>query len=606
MTKTLLFASLLALFNPLLGQAQSWFEANNPFGGRVLQIHETSEGSLLAGTTRGLYRSFNNGATWQNISGEFPNFPVLDVNSTPTGTLISLFSTLLRRSVDGGATWETLPAQDWTSLNIIVVNGVGQIFINTNNSVWRSSDNGDTWTRLTIDTNVPSLRALELSPDGELFAGTFNRKIYRSDDNGDNWTELFTAGNDIGTFAFDGNSTVYGATSFAGAYKSMDNGDNWSLLPALPGANGALDLNVNASGEVFAAAFDGGVLRSGDGGSTWEDITFDLIDPGVRKIFLSSVQDLYVGTLSAGVQMLSANTWTAKNEGIGAIQIDRFVSIDGVLYACTSAGVFISEDGGRSWRQSLRGMDDPEIAALAQAPNGDLYAGGEMLYISEDGVNWTKISQSFPDSEITATDILVEPGGRVIVATEDYGIRYTDNRGQSFSSANAGLEDITMNFIRRNAAGDLFTADGFNLYRSSDVSGAWQIINNGLSDTDITEFAVADGALFAITFSDGLFKSIDNGDNWSLAIDQDFNNVAVNGSDIYGASERIINGGVYFSDDNGESWNNIGSGLPNVQVESVNYVQGQGLFAGVRDFGLYTLNFSVNPVDQLFADSFEL
>ncbi|MBK8708775.1 MAG: hypothetical protein IPN30_09845 [Flavobacteriales bacterium] len=42
--------------------------------------------------------------------------------------------------------------------------------------------------------------------------------------------------------------------------------------------------------------------------------------------------------------------------------------------------------------------------------------------------------------------------------------------------------------------------------------GTWAIINTGLADTDITESTAGDAALFAITYSDGLFKSTDNGD----------------------------------------------------------------------------------------------
>jgi len=155
-----------------------------------------------------------------------------------------------------------------------------------------------------------------------------------------------------------------------------------------------------------------------------------------------------------------------------------------------------------------------------------------------------------------------------------------------------------MAFIRQSPEGYLFTADGYNLYRSNDLSGGWEIINDGLADTDITEFTVGNAALFAITYSDGLFKSTDNGDNWSLVIDEDFRNVAVNGNEVYGSSGNVSTGGVYYSDDNGNNWSNIADGLPSVQIEEVGFVQDLGLFANVDDFGLYTLDFSVNAVDE--------
>ena len=597
--KQFLSSVILILLSTYVSHAQNWYEANNPFGGNVLAMHETNDGALLCGTTRGLFKSTDNGENWEAISGEYENLPVLDVKSTPSGMYISLFSYFLRRSYDEGLNWETIPAQDWTSLSDIVVNDAGLIFLNTNNSVWRSSDNGDTWTQLTVDVNVNLLRKLEISPDGELFAGTYNKKIYRSGDNGDTWIELFSTDGDIITFGFDGDNTVYAGTLFLGLYKSSDNGDNWSTIPSPPGADGALDIITNSSGDVYVAAFEDDVFKSLDGGMSWEDITFNLIDPSVRILFLNSDDELFAGTMAAGVNMLEGSSWDPKNQGINAIFIERFISIEGDIYACTDYGVFISEDNGQSWQQSLKGMVDTEILALAKAPNGDLYAGGEMLYFSEDGINWNNISQGFPDEEVYATDILVEPDGRVILATDEYGIRFTENQGQTWTNANTGLEDVTMAFIRQSPEGYFFTADGYNLYRSNDLSGGWEIINDGLADTDITEFTVGNAALFAITYSDGLFKSTNNGDSWALAIDEDFRNVAVNGNEVYGSSGSVSTGGVYYSDDNGVNWSNIADGLPSVQIEEVGYVQDLGLFANVDDFGLYTLDFSVNGIDEL-------
>lgn len=601
----LLNTAVLILFSCLMSFSQTWYKANNPFGGRILQIHETSDGILLCGTTQGLYKSWDYGDHWQSISGGEDAFAFLDVQSTPSGMYVSLFYNGIRRSYDAGQTWQPVTSDDWTSLNIIVVKD-SFLFVNTNNSVWRSTNDGDSWSKLTIDNNVNSLTTLELSPDGELFAGTYNKKIYRSSNNGDTWTHIYSPTNDARSFAFYGNDIVYAATSFSGLYKSIDNGDNWTMLPALSGTNGAFDINANSSGEVFAAAYDGGILKSTNGGTSWTDITSDLISESVRTIFLSSSDELFLGTGAAGVTKLTGSSWVPKNEGIAGIFIDRFISIDGILYACSSYGVYVSSDGGKTWQQSVKGMDDTEIYSLAKAPNGDLYAGGEMLYHSTDGMNWNNISQGFPGSEVYANDLLVEASGRLIVASDEYGIRYSDNKGQSWTNANAGLEDVTMTFIRKSANGYLFTADGYNLYRSNDLTGTWEKINDGLADTDIEEFAVGNNALFAITYSDGLFKSTDNGDNWTLATDQDFNNIAINGNEVYGSSERVIGGGVFVSDDNGANWTNIVGDLPNVQIKEVHYVDGLGLFTNVREFGLYTLDFQVSGLRELSQDDQEL
>jgi len=597
-TKQLLTTAIIVLLSTYLSNAQSWYKANNPFGGNILSIHETNDGVLLCGTNRGLYKSTDNGDNWDLISGEYSNLSTLDVSSTSSGMYISLFAYFLRRSYDGGQSWETIPAQDWTSLNKIIVNDDDQIFINTNNSVWRSSDDGETWTQLETGVNGNRFYAFQISPDGELFGTSYNEKIYRSDDNGDTWSELYTFADDISSVAFDGDNTVYAISRLAGMWKSLDNGDTWSELTPIPGTNGGTYIKTNSSGEVFIAAYDDGVYKSSDGGTTWNDITADLIDPTVRVIFPNSADELFVGTRSGGVSLQEGSSWTQKNQGITAIFIYRFISIDGVLYACSDFGISTSEDGGQTWQQSIQGMEDTEIRALAKAPNGDLYAGSDMLYRSEDGINWINISQPFPDDEVYVTDLLIEPNGRIIMATDEYGMCYSDNQGQNWTFVNTGLEDVTMAFIRKNQQGYYFTADGYNLYRSNDLSGSWEIINNGLTDTDITEFGVGDGTLYAITYSDGLFKSSDNGDSWTLSIDEDFNNVAVEGAEVYGSTNS-----VYYSNNNGDTWDDIGDGLPGTYIEEVTYVEDLGLFANVSNYGLYTLDFTVNDVnDRVFSN----
>lgn len=597
-TKQLIIIAGIILLSSFISDAQNWYEANNPYGGNILCMHEASNGTLLCGTTRGLYKSTDNGENWESISGESANMPVLSVNSTSSGMYLALFYYTLKRSYDGGQTWETIPAVDWDALDEIVVNNDDVIFLNTTNSVWKSSDEGDNWTQLSFNVPGNKFATLKLSPDGELFAAAYNHKIYRSSDNGDNWTELYTTEGDISSIAFDGDNTVYMGTRFSGLFKSMDNGDNWSPITAIPGTNGALDMNVNSSGDVFVAAYDDGIFRSSNGGSTWEDVTYDLVDPTIRQIFMNADDDLFAATTAAGVQMFEGTSWTPKNQGISAIYILRFISADGVLYACSDYGVHISDDGGQTWQQSVKGMDDTEIVALAKAPNGDLYAGSEMLYRSEDGINWMDLSQAFPDGDVYTTDLLIEPDGRIIMATDEYGLCYSDNQGQTWTYVNSGLEDVTMAFIQKNQAGYYFTADGYNLYRSNDLTGNWEIINNGLTDTDITGFTVGNGVLFAITYSDGLFKSTDNGDTWSLSSDNDFNNIAVNGNEVYGSYRSVNDGGVYFSEDNGENWSNISEGLPSDVIEEVTYVQDLGLFAHVYNYGLYTLDFSVTGMDE--------
>lgn len=596
---------LILLVFCIQSQAQwTWYPANNPYAANVIDLREAPNGDFLCGTNRGLFKSTDGGASWSNISGQYPYLAAGGIAITSNSTYVATFGPFMQRSTDGGQSWTSLAGGSWTSSSTMVTNSSGDIFIRTNSGVWRSADNGDNWTQLTIGGMTNQVASIEIAPDDDLFVGGFNKKVYRSTDNGDNWTEIFSAPNDFYSMAFDGNSTVYGITRFSGIFKSTDNGATWDTMSPVPGNNGGFDINVNSTGDVFLAAYDDPIFKSTDGGASWQDITSDLIFPSIDEIFIPSSNDIYLGTNGAGIQKLMSNSWESMNEGMDAIFIERFSSVGGDLFACTSYGVFISEDGGLTFRQSITGMDDAAIVAVAKAPNGDLYAGGDMLYRSTDnGMTWMDLSSSFPSNDVTCTDILVNSTGRVIMSTEDYGIQYSDDMGQTWSTSNSGLYDTDLVFIREGLNGYMFTSDGFFLYRNNDLTMAWDTAVDGLTDKDVEEFAAGSSTLYAQTYSDGLFKSTDNGDNWSLAIDEDFGNMATNGDTVYGAGGGTTGGNVFYSVDNGSNWTNIGSNLPDDPVDFVCHVPGQGLFSYLSTFGLYTLNFSLVGIeDPVFAD----
>ena len=116
-----------------------------------------------------------------------------------------------------------------------------------------------------------------------------------------------------------------------------------------------------------------------------------------------------------------------------------------------------------------------------------------------------------------------------------------------------------------NSTGHIF-AGSFTegLFRSTDNGENWSPISNGLGSLQLGALAFADnGTIFAGTFNGGVFRSMDNGDSWN-----EMNNGLTNPharSFVINSSGVIFTGtdgsGVYRSTDNGESWHQINEGL---------------------------------------------
>jgi hypothetical protein len=83
----------------------------------------------------------------------------------------------------------------------------------------------------------------------------------------------------------------------------------------------------------------------------------------------------------------------------------------GVLFDSANGGLFLSEDGGVTWEQSMRGMGVRDVYSLYQPEGmvGTIYAGtNHGLFRSDDhGRNWTpvkKVEEVAPEAEATVPD----------------------------------------------------------------------------------------------------------------------------------------------------------------------------------------------------------
>ncbi len=112
----------------------------------------------------------------------------------------------------------------------------------------------------------------------------------------------------------------------------------------------------------------------------------------------------------------------------------------------------------------------------------------------------------------------------------------------------------------------------FFILLSCQIFSQWTAVNNGIPANKATyDIAVSGQTLFVTTYSNGIYKSTNNGDSWAAS------NSGLSGMALFAAQLKIVGnqifagtiGGVFKSADNGQSWTPVTNGLPAASTKDI-------------------------------------
>lgn len=286
--------------------------------------------------------------------------------------------------------------------------------------------------------------------------------------------------------------------------------DRWVPLGPVT-EQGAPLVEIDAAGPPdLYALHDLGVLRSPDGGATWQ-LGAEGLRGDLRLVDLMADPhrpgSLYLAVLSEGVYRsfdAGAHWHPAGNRGLpefpGPSDLEAHPTRPSTLYLATATrGVFVTEDRGDSWRATGVVPDGGNaISNLAIDPDHpeSLYLAGfhetigtahPVAFKSDDaGATWQSldVSSAFVRT-VVPTDVVVAPGGpgAVYIASSGGGIIRSTDGGTTWTRADAGLpmnEEFESIVVEALAA---HPADPDVLYAST----------NGGAETSEAVFRTADG-----------------------------------------------------------------------------------------------------------------
>lgn len=475
--------------------------------------------------SQGFYRSIDGGQNWAKSNSGLPHTNINRVAAHPTDA-DTVFLTLdsfepsdnvfltggVYKSIDGG--------QNWAPVN----NGLGQ-------QVGSNINNTSRYHGLAISPTSPNT----------VYSGDYRfgnvHSVARTDDGGANWSSLLTAN---------------GADRFTEAGLNME----------------VIAVDPNNADRVFAAG-SSAIIRSEDGGQSWEDITSDRV-----------TEDGYVGNGFTG--------WVSTS-----LEFNPNDSSHIIAQAFDSARVMQTKDGGQSWTLEAQeptpfggGRDVVFAGTTIYASLGQGSVGFRGIARSTDsGDTWDVVSgNGLPEfsEPIVPNGVYASPTNpmRVWAAVDDELVASVDG-GDNWTTAVATTEAGWLE-EDPNTPDTFYFSSQNTVYRTTygvdfqSIGGPGKPGKMAVDANGHLLLASHDGTGNA---GNGVWRY--DGATWSQILDNDYAvDVAVDPNDPLRIAVTTADPpfhdesratGVYFSEDGGLNWSSINDGLPMLRGDTITF-----------------------------------
>jgi photosystem II stability/assembly factor-like uncharacterized protein len=529
----------------------------------------------------GLFRSRDGGQNWMFVYAPGAWNVVVDPFTTTTIYWRGFGS--LYRSEDEGDTWTaldvpgevvyphpTVPGTLYTSYDLWRDTG----------GLWKSVDSGASWFTATANLTDTTVSALAFHPTDPMtmVAGSWQGNIFVSSNGGVTWTFASKPVERVQRLAFNpfGEHELWVSDCCfcvpQYTYKSTNlTYTEWITTLASPLTSIAFPdpdgWGDTYSRTVYAAGCWSDAYKTTDGGDAWESWGPETwghhvaLDPATPDhIYLASFQHGIYETIDGG------NTWQVTNQGLTAMVPFELATVPGapdIVYAVVEywEGVFQGTRGGESWQFfEVEGTDGSKEVYVLIDPHEP-----ERIYVS----GRQKVFRSDDAGLTWPISVTFEPPDICSVSVQMFDPSVLRADPVYTDTLLAGMDGICNDF-------EIFLGD---IQRSTDAGVTWtttltagQLISKVV---DIAYDALTETIVYAATEGSGMLRSTDGGQTWQsmgkgVAALNRVGSVAVETSNpyrVFAWTEAPT--GLYVSGNHGESWAQADFPLAGFQVEQI-------------------------------------
>lgn len=373
------------------------------------------ETEIFAATSKGIFRSADNGASWQElISG--PPFTVVRSLTVNGNTLLAGLGSVssgssgsvgVYKSVFDGISWGAwMPTSGIP--NTVAVNAMGAngnlLLAGTSKGLFQSTDDGDTWSLVAGLPEWLSVNTLVVSGDA-IYAGA-NTGLFRSTGNGVSWTTLNNTLTCAQASGFVKHGTkILASTGHGSVFETLDDGTVWTRFTALDGYGVG---RIVSTGTHLVASTGRGIVSSSDHGATWTNGT------GLPSNITASL----LAALGSQVYLVFADQFTQ------------------------TYSLYKSTDGGATWLLISTALPQTTSASFMTLANGELFIeiNGKIYKSIDNGVTWSLASNGLPPGLPTSSVAgLVFKGTTLFVSYSLGGVFKSTDQGANWIEVNNGI-----------------------------------------------------------------------------------------------------------------------------------------------------------------------
>jgi photosystem II stability/assembly factor-like uncharacterized protein len=556
-------------------RTSSW----NPGIGRITSIafHPFNNLIYITSPGGGLWKSVDNGSTWTPLTDNYNNLQDLySVAIDPYNEntiLIGTGSGAIYRSIDGGLTWTFVSNIGTRCSKIIFHPSNSNILFATGRGVFRSLNNGQTWSRVAVtytNTSINSMEDVEFHPTNPNIiysSSPFNPSFIRSEDGGNTW-EIIT------------NGITNSARSLIGispnapdrVYLVQANGNTFGRLYVSNDAGKSFITSVIGSSSTCTNYFGYETSGCGTGGQAGYDMAISVNPNNADELYIGGI-NIWKST-NGGISFTALTQWNYPTVNYGYVHADIHVLkfSKGILYTGTDGGIFKQNLNG-TWSDLSTGLGIRQFYRIS-AKNNLLLGGSQdngTSFYTDKWYDWLG-ADGMDNIIINSTNF---------IGSTQYGQFYkTSNGGLTYNSITkpSGGEWVTPIIYQ---SGRLYA--GWNgVYVSDDMGTTWQKLPLTI-DLYIRDLEVQNSTIYA-SRSTTLYISKDDGLTWtSYSFPSTINKIVAspeNPNDVYVALNSTTNR-VFKSNDGGLTFIDISNGLPNIVTRTLKLYK-DTLYAGLN------------------------